>query len=476
MGKPVEGQVEGLLSQAQPEKIESQIETVEVDVTRTKTKTKTMPKKVFMYCTGGIRCEKASVYLKARGVEEVYQLEGGIHKYIEHFGTAPTNAPAPAPAATVTAVSIAGDSVGEGECDVEGGGKGKEIEGKHSHSLWKGGNYVFDRRNNVDCTTRDEAIFIECTVDDSVEGTVEGAVEDLEGLLESGESGEFGKEKRVVKGQGVDVDVGLCGYCSTPGCVFNGHVVCTVCRTPCLLCTRCVRKEGEALATVAAANNANTTNTVDDANAVDSPSPMQDIKHTDITLTRREAEFYCINHIHLMGIYYTVLSGFSEVELEDQKRRLEVLRERMRLQSRGELKELKPLSRGLSIDNIEIAKAIVEGEGKEDVDIKMVGSNTRNSRRTLGKQVQKIENVLIALREGEGEGIGGTFIGVEVGEGGNANDNKGRNGGKEGKGGHLNLNKAESVNPQVSWWVKVQREKEQEHEKARLVAKANVFE
>ena len=34
-----------------------------------------------MYCTGGIRCEKASAYLKHKGIENVYQLEGGIIEY-----------------------------------------------------------------------------------------------------------------------------------------------------------------------------------------------------------------------------------------------------------------------------------------------------------------------------------------------------------------------------------------------------------
>lgn len=39
--------------------------------------------KVAMFCTGGIRCEKATAFLKAEGVEEVYHLEGGILKYLE---------------------------------------------------------------------------------------------------------------------------------------------------------------------------------------------------------------------------------------------------------------------------------------------------------------------------------------------------------------------------------------------------------
>jgi len=38
-------------------------------------------KNIVMYCTGGIRCEKASAYLKHKGFENVYQLEGGIIKY-----------------------------------------------------------------------------------------------------------------------------------------------------------------------------------------------------------------------------------------------------------------------------------------------------------------------------------------------------------------------------------------------------------
>jgi UPF0176 protein len=39
--------------------------------------------KIAMFCTGGIRCEKASSYLLSQGFAEVYQLEGGILKYLE---------------------------------------------------------------------------------------------------------------------------------------------------------------------------------------------------------------------------------------------------------------------------------------------------------------------------------------------------------------------------------------------------------
>jgi UPF0176 protein len=44
-------------------------------------------KKVAMFCTGGIRCEKASSYLLDSGFDEVLQLNGGILKYLEEINT-----------------------------------------------------------------------------------------------------------------------------------------------------------------------------------------------------------------------------------------------------------------------------------------------------------------------------------------------------------------------------------------------------
>lgn len=40
-------------------------------------------KKVAMFCTGGIRCEKASAFMLSQGFQEVYHLKGGILKYLE---------------------------------------------------------------------------------------------------------------------------------------------------------------------------------------------------------------------------------------------------------------------------------------------------------------------------------------------------------------------------------------------------------
>ena len=58
---------------------------------RDSTKEKIRGKQVLMYCTGGVRCERASALLRSKleetdnalGVKGVYQLQGGIHKYIE---------------------------------------------------------------------------------------------------------------------------------------------------------------------------------------------------------------------------------------------------------------------------------------------------------------------------------------------------------------------------------------------------------
>jgi predicted sulfurtransferase len=45
-------------------------------------------KPVVVFCTGGIRCEKAAPYMQQQGFQEVYQLEGGILSYFEQCGGA----------------------------------------------------------------------------------------------------------------------------------------------------------------------------------------------------------------------------------------------------------------------------------------------------------------------------------------------------------------------------------------------------
>jgi UPF0176 protein len=41
------------------------------------------PPRIAMFCTGGIRCEKSTAFLKAEGLDDVYHLKGGILKYLE---------------------------------------------------------------------------------------------------------------------------------------------------------------------------------------------------------------------------------------------------------------------------------------------------------------------------------------------------------------------------------------------------------
>ncbi|NNC43941.1 MAG: rhodanese-related sulfurtransferase [Acidimicrobiia bacterium] len=75
---------------------------------------------IAMFCTGGIRCEKASAYMREQGFSEVYQLDGGILNYLA--------------------------SVSEDE------------------STWQGSCYVFDRRVAVDASLRsaDHEICVSC--------------------------------------------------------------------------------------------------------------------------------------------------------------------------------------------------------------------------------------------------------------------------------------------------------------------------
>ena len=71
-------------------------------------------KTVVTYCTGGIRCEKASAYMMERGFKNVYQLDGGIFNFIKQF----------------------------------------------PDTYWEGGMFVFDERRVVNPNTKEELIHI----------------------------------------------------------------------------------------------------------------------------------------------------------------------------------------------------------------------------------------------------------------------------------------------------------------------------
>ena len=56
-----------------------------------KNKDKYQGKKIAMFCTGGIRCEKSSNYLLSQGVKDVFHLQGGILKYLEKVNKEESN-------------------------------------------------------------------------------------------------------------------------------------------------------------------------------------------------------------------------------------------------------------------------------------------------------------------------------------------------------------------------------------------------
>jgi UPF0176 protein len=139
-------------------------------------KEKTAP--VYMYCTGGIRCEKASVYVKSKGFENVYHLQGGIHRYLEAFPD------------------------------------GGQFTGK---------NFVFDSRVSVTAKDCSEGVA-------SAEKGSSDVVDGGRGSATEPSAGTANAETEVV---------GRCLDCSQPFDEFSGRVVCTVCRLPVLVCPQC---------------------------------------------------------------------------------------------------------------------------------------------------------------------------------------------------------------------------------------------
>lgn len=211
---------------------------------------------IYMYCTGGIRCEKASAYLCAKGYENVYQLQGGIHRYLEEYP--------------------------------DGG-------------LFHGKNFVFDSRVTVTeettgsaCATgaksqsqtqkeqqencrreeREDSSDRSSSPSSSAAGST---IIDLESQTSSKSAvGGLVKRKTIV---------GKCLDCAAPYDIYNGRVMCTVCRIPVLVCPACVSSN---------------------------PHP---------------SEYYCSRHRDLKGLYFTLLEPFSLDELRQQlatMRRLEV--------------------------------------------------------------------------------------------------------------------------------------------------------
>jgi len=136
-------------------------------------------KQVLMYCTGGIRCERASALIRSLGHNNVYQLKGGIHKYLEAF-----------PAG--------------------------------SDSQWSGKNYTFDKR------FAHGAAGGESSVHDGPSAESEPVVDEEETT----------RSRQSSSDPAVEV-LGRCAGCSVPWEKYRGKRRCPVCGVPLLLCTQC---------------------------------------------------------------------------------------------------------------------------------------------------------------------------------------------------------------------------------------------
>ena len=138
---------------------------------------------IYLYCTGGIRCEKASAYLLSRGAKKVYQLAGGIHRYLETM-------------------------VGPIE---------SEFVGK---------NFVFDARGSG--------------MDMGGGGVGEGqGLADGDGEGDRDRDRDNGERERRSRRRG-PAQVGRCLQCQQPHDKYSGLICCTVCHQPTLVCPSCV--------------------------------------------------------------------------------------------------------------------------------------------------------------------------------------------------------------------------------------------
>ena len=248
-------------------------------------------KKILMYCTGGIRCEKASAFLKSKGCEDVSQLQGGIHRYLETY-------------------------------ENDGGG------------YWVGKNFVFDKRVTQPTSAASSKII-----------------------------------------------VGKCFECKDPFDEIDGSTVCTVCRDHVIVCGNCK------------------------------------IKCKNV--------YYCNNHLYLKGKYYYFIDKFSIEELEIQMKELKTIHEQMlmlptssttitttttanntninnddNVKINHKKKEINNNNNNTSNDDYGAPhpKRMKKNINKEKR--KQGTKKFKNKRRTIMKQITKIENRIKNLKNG----------------------------------------------------------------------------
>ncbi|KAL7446479.1 hypothetical protein ACHAXH_008357 [Discostella pseudostelligera] len=143
-------------------------------------------KRILMYCTGGIRCEKASAFIRqvVPHNKGVYHLKGGIHKYLEEFGRD----------------ALPPDSVGCEDTETR-------KEDGTNECLFMGKNFVFDRR-----------------------GALDAKGHGIDGYMNDKDTSSSRSSSNII---------GKCQYCTCPYDVFHPACVCTVCREPILICETC---------------------------------------------------------------------------------------------------------------------------------------------------------------------------------------------------------------------------------------------
>ena len=162
-------------------------------------------KKVLMYCTGGIRCVKASAMLKSRGVDDVSHLSGGIHRYLEKYG---------------------------------------------SSGFYKGKVFVFDQRVALD----PDSMLLEDNGEDGDHGCTSSGSDSkckFAGAVGKGRDKDTSQSTKMQSDDNYNGEtnesnnnvVGKCIECETPYDQLSGANLCTVCRDLILICPSCQTNE-----------------------------------------------------------------------------------------------------------------------------------------------------------------------------------------------------------------------------------------
>jgi rhodanese-related sulfurtransferase len=171
-------------------------------INKEETKQKLQGKNVLMYCTGGVRCERASALLKKEygdSVEGVYQLQGGIEKYLLQFP--------------------------------DGG-------------FWHGKNYVFDKREAFSVDNR-EGVGGVLKVGSAAVVPASASTCGNEGAAAAPEKKKKKRKRAEVEGPPAEGILGVCVACSVPWDRYIGKKKCAMCGVPVLMCEKCCTKKAD---------------------------------------------------------------------------------------------------------------------------------------------------------------------------------------------------------------------------------------